>query len=204
MRNLVKRLTTRIAVHCLGKLIFLFHLTATICLAESPNLPEQFGIGREPSASEIEQWDIDIMPNGKQLPTGQGTVIEGEQAYLQNCLACHGPEGRDGDNDQLVDKFDPDNDFANDKTIKKTIGNYWPFATTLYDYINRAMPMTNPGTLTANEVYSLVAYLLYLNGIVDKNITLDAKTLPLIEMPANSLFYWSDEAKDLVGTKNKL
>lgn len=199
MNSSVIHLFIRAAV----KIVFLSTVATTICLAENPNLPERFSIGREPSSNEIALWDIDIMPDGKQLPSGQGTIVEGEQIYLQKCLACHGPNGRDGVNDQLVGRFGPDNDFANDKSLNKTIGNYWPYATTLYDYINRAMPMTNPGTLTADEVYSLVAYLLYLNGIVDKSTTLDAKSLPLIKMPAYSMFYWSEEVKDLVGTKNR-
>jgi cytochrome c len=201
MQILVKEELFRPVIRCVVKIVFLCPLVATICLADSPSLPEQFGIGREATASEIERWDIDVMPDGKQLPTGQGTVDEGEKTYLQECLACHGPEGRNGINDQLVERFKPDSDFANDKTLTKTIGNYWPYATTLYDYINRAMPMTAPGSLNADEVYSLVAYLLYLNGIVEKEITLDARTLPAIEMPANRLFYWSEEARALVGDK---
>lgn len=185
------------------KIIFLSPLVATICLADSPGLPEKFDLGREPTASEIERLDIDIMPNGKQLPTGQGTTDAGEQIYVQKCLACHGPEGRNGVNDQLVDKYSPDNDFANDRSLTRTIGNYWPYATTLYDYINRAMPMTTPGSLTADEVYGLVAYLLYMNEIVGKDVTLDATSLPLIEMPAKRLFYWSEEAIELTGSTAK-
>jgi hypothetical protein len=183
--------------------VLLAPLMVTICLADSPKLPEQFGLGRVPNASEIEQWDIDIMPNGKQLPAGQGTVDEGERVYVQKCVACHGPEGRNGVNDQLVDKYSPDNNFANDSSLRRTIGNYWPYATTLYDYINRAMPMNAPGSLDADEVYSLSAYLLYMNEIVEKDITLDATSLPLIEMPANQLFYWSEEATNLVGNTAK-
>ena len=203
MQICVTKLIIRLFVHGAVKSVFLLALTAAICLADSPKYPEQFGFGREPNASEIEQWDIDIMPNGKQLPLGQGTIDEGERIYVQKCLACHGPEGSNGINDQLVGKYSPDSIFANDTSLTRTIGNYWPYATTLYDYINRAMPMTTPGSLNPDEVYSLVAYLLYLNGIVEKNITLDATTLPSIKMPANNMFYWSEEATGLVGEKNR-
>ena len=170
---------------------------ATLCLADEPVLPERFGIGREADVSEIEQWDIDITPDGYDLPSGQGTIADGEYVYLIKCLSCHGPEGRGGINDQLVEEFNADNNFAHDTSLPRTIGNFWPYATTLYDYLYRAMPMATPGTLSADELYSLIAYLLYLNGIIEENTTLDAETLLSIEMPARDLFYWSDEAKEL-------
>ena len=167
------------------------------CVADEQALPERFGIGREPDASEIEQWDIDITPSGDNLPAGQGTVDRGETIYTQLCLACHGPEGAGGINDQLVGHFNPEDDLAGDTSLPRTVGNFWPYATTLYDYINRSMPMAIPGTLTADEVYSLVAYLLHLNDIVEEDAVIDAETLPSIEMPARHLFYWSDEAQTL-------
>lgn len=168
-----------------------------LCVADEQALPERFGIGREPDASEIEQWDIDITPSGDNLPAGQGTVDRGETIYTQLCLACHGPEGAGGINDQLVSHFNPEDDLAGDTSLPRTVGNFWPYATTLYDYINRSMPMAIPGTLTADEVYSLVAYLLHLNDIVEEDAAIDAETLPSIEMPARHLFYWSDEAQTL-------
>ena len=187
------RQTTRHAV----AVVLLSPLLSTVCLAQHAALPERFGLGRVPEASEIDQWDIDISPSGDNLPDGRGTVDHGERVYAQLCLACHGPEGANGINDQLVDHYYPDNDFAGDTSLPRTIGNYWPYATTLYDYINRSMPTITPGTLTSNEVYSLVAYLLYLNGIVGEDSVIDAATLPLIEMPARHLFYWSEEARAL-------
>ena len=96
------------------------------------------------------------------LPDRRGTVDHGERLYAQLCLACHGPEGANGINDQLVGHYNPDNDFAGDTSLPRTIGNYWPYATTVYDYINRSMPMAKPCTLTSDEVYGLVAYLLTL------------------------------------------
>ncbi len=195
MNNPIVRRFARNAV----KAAFLSPLAATICLADTPTLPERFDIGREPDASEIALWDIDITPTGDNLPSGRGTIDMGEQVYLVKCLSCHGPEGRNGINDQLVGAFSPDNNFSHDASLPRTVGNYWPYATTLYDYINRAMPMVTPGTLSADEVYSLVAYLLYLNGIIQADTILDASNLPSIEMPANGLFYWSEEATGLVG-----
>ena len=177
--------------------VFLSLWLTTLCLADEQALPERFGIGREPDASEIEQWDIDITPSGDNLPAGQGTVDRGETIYTQLCLACHGPEGAGGINDQLVGHFNPEDDLAGDTSLPRTVGNFWPYATTLYDYINRSMPMTIPGTLSADEVYSLLAYLLHLNGIVEEDAVIDAETLPSIEMPARHLFYWSDEAQTL-------
>lgn len=182
--------------------VLLSPLLASVCPAQDPALPERFGIGREPDASEIERWDIDISPSGDNLPAGRGTVDHGESIYVQLCLACHGPDGANGINDQLVGHFNPENDFAGDTSLPRTIGNYWPYATTLYDYINRSMPMATPGTLTADEVYGLVAYLLYLNGIVEEDTVIDAATLPSIEMPANQLFYWSEEARALMNQDN--
>ncbi len=173
-----------------------------LCVADEQALPERFGIGREPNASEIEQWDIDITPSGDNLPAGQGTVDRGETIYTQLCLACHGPEGAGGINDQLVGHFNPEDDLAGDTSLPRTVGNFWPYATTLYDYINRSMPMAIPGTLTADEVYSLVAYLLHLNDIVEEDAVIDAETLPSIEMPARHLFYWSDEAQTLTDRDN--
>ena len=177
--------------------LFLSLWLTILCVADEQALPERFGIGREPDASEIEQWDIDITPSGDNLPAGQGTVDSGETIYTQLCLACHGPEGAGGINDQLVGHFNPEDDLAGDTSLPRTVGNFWPYATTLYDYINRSMPMAIPGTLTADEVYSLVAYLLHLNDIVEEDAVIDAETLPSIEMPARHLFYWSDEAQTL-------
>ena len=206
MRNLVsERIARQFAVGVVN-VVFVVCIVAIPAWAESPEIPDRFGFGRVPDPDEIEQWDIDITPAGTQLPGGQGTVGQGERIYVKQCLACHGPEGRNGINDKLVDKFDPANNFASsgETRTRKTIGNYWPYATTLYDYINRAMPLTAPGSLTADEVYSVTAYLLFLNDIVEQTVTVDANTLPAIDMPAKKLFYWSDEVLSLVDAKPDL
>ncbi len=157
--------------------------------------PDRFGIGRTPSAEEIKQWDIDIMPDGRQLPPGRGTAEQGQAIYIAQCSSCHGAEGQGGANDRLVGAFNPVINFATDLQAVRTIGNYWPYATTLYDYIYRAMPHTTPGTLSADEVYALVAYLLYRNDVIDQNTEMNADSLPQVVMPARQLFYWSDEVE---------
>lgn len=196
----IKEFARTVAFDVAGIAVLVPLLAAAAC-AEGPEMPDRFGHGRSPAPGEVERWDIDIKPDGRQLPAGQGTVAQGERIYAQKCLACHGAAGKGGINDQLVGEFDPTNNFADAGQTRKTIGNFWPYATTLFDYINRAMPMTVPGSLTPDEVYSLTAYLLFLNNIVEQSAVVDANTLPTIEMPAEALFYWSDEALSLVETK---
>lgn len=170
--------------------VFFLLVTALQIHAESI---DRYGLGRAPSAEEIKLWDIDIMPDGKQLPAGSGTADQGRLVYREKCLSCHGENGQGGVNDKLVGINDPDTNFATDMQAVRAIGNYWPYATTLYDYIYRAMPHTSPGSLETDEVYGLVAYLLYLNGIIDKDKAMNPNTLTEVRMPAKYRFYWSDE-----------
>jgi len=157
----------------------------------SEALPSRFGFGRAATDAEVKTWDIDVMPDGTGLPPGRGTVAEGAVIYAAQCAVCHGPDGRGAEYDSLVGR-DPDQGFpfGKDPALleKRTIGNYWPYATTLYDYIYRAMPQAVPGSLTPDEVYSLVAYLLFLNRIVPENAVMTAQTLPRVEMPARHRF----------------
>ena len=151
--------------------------------------PPSFGIGRTARAEEIVAWDIDVRPDGTGLPPGSGTVAEGASLYAVQCAACHGATGTEGPNDRLVGRNTEDDfAFARKGGLLKTIGSYWPYATTLYDYIYRAMPQTAPGSLTPDELYSLVAYLLYRNDIVAEDAVMDATTLPAIVMPARDRF----------------
>lgn len=157
----------------------------------SPRFP---GIGRAPSAAEILAWDIDVNPSGVGLPSGSGTYARGTVVYRQRCAACHGLNGEGiAANPRLVGRAPADFSFARvGPSVPRTIGNYWPYATTLYDYINRAMPFDAPGTLPPADVYSLVAYLLGRNGIVDSTSVMDAKTLPAVVMPARDRFVIDD------------
>ena len=149
-----------------------------------------YGLGRTPSAADLAALDIDVNPAGVGLPLGQGTAATGEATYVLKCAACHGPSGEGiPPNPRLIGN-DPAAGFAfaNDVKATKTIGNYWPYATTLYDYVHRAMPITAPGSLTPEETYGLVAFLLSRNGIVPATMVIDAKSLPGVVMPARRYF----------------
>jgi len=128
---------------------------------------------------QIRALDIDVNPSGVGLPEGRGTVTEGAATYAAKCASCHGQGGENGKFDRLVGRDGGDTfAFAKDARLVRTIGNYWPYASTLYDYTARSMPFSQPGTLTPNEVYGLVAYLLNLNEIVPENAVMDAASLP--------------------------
>ncbi|HUQ88317.1 MAG TPA: cytochrome c [Vicinamibacterales bacterium] len=157
-------------------------------LAQSPSA-KPLGIGRAASPQEIAKIDIDVRPDGHGLPDGKGTSAEGAKIYATKCQSCHGANGMGGSADRLVDRESGKNwDFATNAKLVKTVGNYWPYATTLYDYTNRAMPFTQPGTLTPDETYSLVAYILALNKIIPEDAVMDRTTLPKVEMPSKNRF----------------
>lgn len=154
---------------------------------------DTFGMGRAVSKQEIAAWDIDVRPDGTGLPAGSGTVAHGEQLYREKCLACHGANGVGGPFGTLVGRLAGDAfPFGSDPTVVKTIGNYWPYATTVFDYINRAMPFDAPGSLQAEEVYALVAYLLHMNEIVTADAVLSRDNLADINMPARNRFVPDD------------
>lgn len=152
------------------------------------------GIGRDARPAEIRAWDIDVDPRGAGLPPGRGTYTRGAQVYAAQCASCHGPKGEGGPPpaSKLIAVEPRDFSFGNDPKLSKTIGNYWPYATTLYDYINRAMPFANPGTLKPDDVYSVVAYLLAENGIIERSAVMNARTLPQVRMPARDRFVPDD------------
>ncbi|HJP39109.1 MAG: cytochrome c [Gammaproteobacteria bacterium] len=145
--------------------------------AEVPSGP--LAIGRDASAEDIGRWDIDIGPDGAGLPAGDGTAKQGKPMYAAKCTRCHGPRGRK-DRDKLAG--------LSGTTQRKTIGTYWPYATTLFDYIRRAMPPSEPGSLTDDEVYALTAYILNLNSIIGTNKKMNARTLPEVHMPGRDRF----------------
>lgn len=145
--------------------------------------------GHPATPDEIKLWDIDIRPDGVGLPPGSGSVAHGRQVYDENCAACHGDHGQGGLGDRLVGG---QGSLASDHPVK-TIGSFWPYATTLFDYVRRAMPYPAPQTLSDDDTYAVVAYLLNLNGIVAADATIDASTLPAIQMPNRNGFVPDNE-----------
>ena len=160
-------------------------------------MPERFGFGTPATREEIREADTDVTPDGRGLPHDSGTVAQGESIYRLRYSGCHGATGTEGPFDHLVGREPGDSfNFGRDPNFlaKRTIGNYWPYATTLYDYINRAMPFDAPGSLSSSEVYSVVAYLLYRNQIVPGNAVMSDRTLPLVRMPARDRFVVDDRS----------
>lgn len=162
------------------------HKTKQVVLTDT--IPDTFGFGRKATQAEIDRLDIDVRPDGKGLSAGAGIPSKGKIIFDTKCFACHGAGGIGGPNGSLVTNKTPG--FAARK--EKTIGNYWPYATTVFDYIRRAMPFNAPGSLSNEEVYHLTAYLLRANEIIDDNTVINAKILPRIEMPARNLFVPDD------------
>ena len=155
--------------------------------------PGPFGFGRHATADEILAWDIDVDPSGTGLPAGSGSVAEGDQVWRARCASCHGRngEGVPGQSGAVVLPYDPEAPWP---PFPRTVGNYWPYATTLFDYVRRAMPANAPGSMTPDEVYAVVAWMLHRNEIVPADAVMDAQSLPAVEMPARGRFVESDEA----------
>ena len=146
--------------------------------AESPHL------GRPVSQADLAPWDINVLPDGRNLPPGHGTAADGAKIYAEKCALCHGENGRGGHAARLVGgppkaSLDPGT---------KTLANYWPYATTLFDLIRRSMPFTQPRSLTDNEVYALVAYILAENKLIAAEDEINATTLPKVRMPNRDNF----------------
>jgi S-disulfanyl-L-cysteine oxidoreductase SoxD len=147
--------------------------------AESP-----YEIGRVATPAEIAGWNIDIGRDGSGLPPGSGTVAHGREVFAQQCAACHGEKGEGGVGDKLAGG---QGTIATAKPVR-TVGSYWPYAPTLFDYIRRAMPQNAPQSLSNEDVYAVSAYVLNLNGLLPADATLDAKTLAAIKMPNRDMF----------------
>ena len=152
--------------------------------ADAPNL------GRVASPEEVARGDLIVAPDGANLPPGSGSVAEGETVYAEKCIACHGADGSGGPMDRLAGGI---GSIGSDGPIK-TVSSYWPYATTLFDYIRRAMPAAAPQSLSNDEVYAVTAYLLSIDGIVDNDAVMNAETLPEVEMPNRDGFIpWSPD-----------
>src|ERR1700674_3261030 len=168
-----------------------FAVVALACVtpaqAQSP-----YGIGRSATPAEVAGWNIDIDRYGNNLPPGSGSVSHGREVFDQQCAACHGAKGEGGIGDQLAGG---QGTLATPKPVR-TVGSYWPYAPTLFDYIRRAMPQNAPQSLSNADVYAVSAYILNLNGLLPADATLDAKTLSAIKMPNRSAFV-SDPRPDV-------
>jgi cytochrome c len=151
----------------------------------STNEDELFGFGAEATEEEIAGWNIDIAPDGTGLPAGSGTVEQGKELYAKLGAACHGANGEGTDAAPAL--VGGEGSLASDSPTK-TVGSYWPYATTLYDYIYRSMPANAPQSLTPDEVYAIVAFLLNANGIIPDDAVMDQDTLPQVVMPNHAGF----------------
>ncbi|MBO9202940.1 MULTISPECIES: c-type cytochrome [Niastella] len=161
--------------------------TGKIISIDSASWPSSFHLGRPASPAEIEKMDIDVRPDGVGLPAGEGKAIAGKVIYMTKCVACHGTDTTSPDAKLLGPVL-----VSTKPGKNKTIGNYWPYATTLFDYVRRAMPYNEPGSLTNEEVYQLTAFLLQANKVIGENEVMNAKTLPKVVMPAQNRFIPDD------------
>lgn len=152
----------------------------TASAAEAPRL------GQAVTPKDLAAWDLSIGPDGAGLPLGKGTARQGEAIYAEKCASCHGDKGQGQPNDRLVGGHGTLNGPG---PAVKTVGSFWPHATTLFDYVRRAMPLSEPQSLTANEVYAVSAYVLALNDIIGFDVVMDAKSLPQVKMPNRDKFF---------------
>ncbi|TKV79847.1 cytochrome c [Bradyrhizobium elkanii] len=174
------------------KLKAAFLVSAVAMLATAGQAEDRFGIGRAATPAEIAGWNIDIGRDGSNLPPGSGSGERGRTVFSEQCAACHGDSGQGGVGDRLVGG---QGTLASPKPIR-TVGSYWPYAPTLFDYIRRAMPQNAPQSLSTEDVYAVSAYILSLNGIVPANAVLDARSLAAIKMPNRDGFV-SDPRPDV-------
>jgi mono/diheme cytochrome c family protein len=175
-----------------------FPLLAATLVGVSAAEKQPFGYGTAATPEQIAGWDIDARgDDGKGLPPGKGDVARGTDVFADQCAACHGTFG---EGEGRFPKLVGGNGSLTADRPEPTVGSYWPFAVTLWDYINRAMPMPTPHTLPANDVYALTAFILNLNNIVPDNFVADKDSLPKVKMPNHDSFTWTDPRPD---TANK-
>ncbi|MFW6200728.1 MAG: c-type cytochrome, partial [Gemmatimonadota bacterium] len=153
-----------------------------------------FGFGEPVTEEDVEPWDIDVGPDGEGLPAGSGTVAEGAVVYEASCARCHGPDAVDGAYGPLVATEGAGSfPFGRDPSLTTSVGNFWPYATTVFDYVRRSMPFDDLGSLSDEDVYAVTAWLLWRNGLIDEDAVMSAETLPAVEMPAREHFVPSED-----------
>ena len=167
-----------------------FSVTIMLCLASSAAWAADLGIGRDATQAEIAAWDSDVRSDGAGLPAGSGSVAQGEAVFQQTCSACHSTTSKVGLGPALVGGL---GSLSSPQPLQ-TVGSYWPYATTLFDYVRRAMPFNAPHSLTDDQVYAVSAYILSLNGIVPADAVMDQQSLPRVRMPNRDGFHsvWRD------------
>ena len=179
--------------HFLQRLfIFIILLGIPFSSAGAESGYHEFYLGQIATDEEVRSWDIDVGPDGAGLPEGSGTVSDGAKVYARHCASCHGAMGMEGPMPKLVGG---QGTLSSSQPVK-TIGSYWPYATTLFDYINRAMPFTAPQSLAPNDIYAVVAWLLFRNGLIDEDTVMNKETLPQVRMLRQSGFV-SDPRPDV-------
>jgi cytochrome c len=170
--------------------------TAAVAQQAQTGYGGPYNYGTPATQAEIAAWDIDAMPDGRGLPAGSGTYAKGADLYAGQCAACHGPKLEGVNNAALPrgggDRLVGGRGTLNTPRFVMTVESYWPYATTLFDYIRRAMPYNAPGSLKNDEIYSLVAYILGEGNVIDKNLVMDAQSLPKVQMPNRDGFYLDD------------
>jgi cytochrome c553 len=155
--------------------------------------PTTFGFGTPAPAALIAAWDHDVGPDGAGLPPGSTPVIDGLAVFAAKCAACHGQRGEGATNDRLAGRIPDDSfPFATDPQARYTVGSYWPYATTLYDYVRKAMPFDAPGSLTTAEVYGAVGAVLYFNDLLAEDAVVDSATIANLRMPSRDRFVRDD------------
>lgn len=203
---------SRLWVNSARSLLFLAFATAAACsradsapdatAAATPAPPASYGLGHAADTAQLKRLDIDVDPTGATLPAGSGNATKGLMVYASKCASCHGAKGEGlpamagrPAAPQLVGREPREGfPFGRDPKLVKTIGNYWPYATTVYDYVHRAMPLTAPGTLTPDETYAVVAWLLAENEVIPRDAEMNARTLPAVKMPAAGRFVADDRS----------
>ena len=158
----------------------------TACRGGNAPPDRRYGFGRAATSAEIAARNVDVGPDGEGLPAGSGTVAQGTLIYAGKCAACHGANGEGiPPNPRLIgrDSIAEGFKFGKDPSLRKTIGNYWPYATTVFDYVRRAMPPSAPGSLSNDDLYAVTAYLLAANQVIPATATLNSASLAAVKMP---------------------